>query len=317
MEAMREWGADAGNDLPAHAVICTERALGRIRAWRKKAKGRAKGKPPAVLLKALVHVRSIPTAVGAPGDHYWLPRLGRWASPTEVLRLFGAPEQSSLMLAVRDGPIPISAGSVVACLGRSVHVEAALRIIRMAMDRVQLPEDPRYAASCAGIDLFAVAFEMYMKEQEVLGQGAGKWTYVHASEWRKSVAATLVKVYAHRGLTTQALIKDARKLAPSIGPCEIWSFTPPCEPFSKRNHVKSEEGYMAAAVELQQMLWYPIMWRPLVILVENVAEREAVAAITAALLVIVGYDWLEVDTQAADYTGMARNRHMWVGIRHD
>ena len=52
-------------------------------------------------------------------------------------------------------------------------------------------------------------------------------------------------------------------------------------------------------------------------LVENVAEREAVAAITAALLVIVGYEWLEVDTQAADYTGMARNRHMWVGIRHD
>ena len=42
---------------------------------------------------------------------------------------------------------------------------------------------------------------------------------------------------------------------------------------------------------MQQMLLYPKMVRPSYIIVENVDEKEAMAAVTGALACLEGYDW--------------------------
>jgi len=103
-------------------------------------------------------------------------------------------------------------------------------------------------------------------------------------------------------------------MSPLVGPSEIWTFGPPCEPFSRRNHARSEEKTLEAAHKLSLMLWYPRMWRPLIILVENVEEKEAIAVISAALLTLPGYAWTSITTNARDFSDMFRSRHLWIGV---
>ena len=304
------WGAEALVGLPDYTVVCGERAAGRVRTWRKKggktiAASRATKKPPAVLVAALLHSKAVPTALTGSGDHFYLPLLRRWVSPTELLRLFGVPENASLMIAVRDGPFYLSAGAIVTALGRSIQVGCALRALRLALSRVALPDGkPRYASACSGLDLFAVAMEIIF---------GSDWEYVHAAECRKPVATALAQTYAHQGLKKANTLPDACVITHSIGPSEIWTLCPPCEPFSKRNHDKSEEGLLEAGRKLQAMLWYPRLWRPNIILVENVEEKDAIAVVTAALLSIPGYTWIQFSTESRDTSDMGRARHIWVG----
>jgi hypothetical protein len=61
------------------------------------------------------------------------------------------------------------------------------------------------------------------------------------------------------------------------------------------------------------MLWYPRLWRPNIILVENVEEKDAIAVVTAALLSIPGYTWIQFSTESRDTSDMGRARHIWVG----
>ena len=141
------------------------------------------------------------------------------------------------------------------------------------------------------------------------------WTYVHASEIRPNVCTALLTTYKHRGLTDKAILRDAKIPSPFVGPCHIWSFTPPCEPFSKRNHSRSDEGFANSAEQLEAMLWYPRTWNPRIILVENVDEPAAAAIVTGALLTLPGYTWSVITTEARDYSDMCRARRMWIGVR--
>ena len=302
---LSSWGPAAFIGKPEFTVVCGERAAGRVNAWRKNRPDRAKKSPPASLVRALLHCEKVPTALANSGDAYYLPVLRRWASPTEVLRLFGVPATAVLFKAIRDGPFYLSATAIVSCLGRAVHVDCASRALTIALGIIDLPDgDVRYASACSGLDLFAVA---------AMERFGNRFKYVHAAEIRPSVAKALAATYVGQGLTNKTVLADATKISPIVGPSEIWTLGPPCEPFSKRNHERSEERTLDAARKLSLMLWYPRMWRPRIILVENVEEKEAVAVISAALLSLPGYVWIEITTEARDYSDMHRARHIWIG----
>lgn len=126
------------------------------------------------------------------------------------------------------------------------------------------------------------------------------------------MAKALAETYQPRGLTKPAIIGDARKFTDQAGPCDIWSFTPPCEPFSKRNHERSEQGLIEAGRQLVEMLWYPRMWSPKIILVENVNEpcRDRGPPVTTRIR--MGHD-LRL-TRGTD-SWMSRDRFMWIGVK--
>ena len=156
---LKHWGMERLGVLPEHAVVCFERAEGRAKNERKKHRASKVTAPSMQLLRALVHVDSIPTAVGSASDHYWLPALGRWMSITEMMRLFGVPETSILWYTLTkqvDGLTAVQIGSV---LGRAVHVDYVEQALCIIDEWGGLPEWLRYASSCSGLDLFAVAAE--------------------------------------------------------------------------------------------------------------------------------------------------------------
>ena len=301
-------GTGALANFPVHSVVCIERAAGRVRTWRKAQPGRAKRTPPARLVKALIHTRYLPTALSNSGDHFYLPVLGRWMSPTEALRLFGYLPEASRVRAVSRKATGLAAGGIMAALGRSVHIGCAGQALSLAFHHVGHLESIRYASSCSGIDAYAAALEAMI---------GAKMQYVHAAEWRPSLAKALASTYSERGLTKEAVLKDARAFSHEVGPCEIWSFTPPCEKYSKRNHIRSEEATCMAAKEVHEMLWYPRLWRPKIIVAENVRDNDGISVIGSALLSLPRYNWQKLPTDALHWSDMARDRMMWIGVRDD
>ena len=303
---IKSWGKGALAGYPDHAVICVERAAGRVRAWRKAKSGRKSKRPPAILIKALIHTKHLPTALANSGDHFFLPVLGRWVSPSEMLRLFRVPDDSSFARALLEGRVNLSAGGLISALGRSVVIDCATVALNLAASHLAGYDEIRFASSCSGIDAYATSVEAMF---------GAKMRYMHAAESRPSVAKALVAIFANKGLRRDMVLKDARVISNLVGPCDIWAFTPPCETYSKRNHSRSEAALTLAHKQTYEMLWYPRMWRPKIILAENVAENDAISINNAALLTLPGYDWITVPTEAQDFTDMARSRHMWVGIR--
>ena len=64
------------------AVIALERACGRM------------GREPEMNVAAVLHTITLPTAVAAEGDHWFLVKAGRYWRPREVARAFGASDGS-------------------------------------------------------------------------------------------------------------------------------------------------------------------------------------------------------------------------------
>ena len=278
--------------------------------------------PPQRLTRSLLHSSQIPTALGNPADHWYLPVLGRWVSPTEAARLFGVPSSSRLYRAIAGeldyGPhsrsIPIAASGLLSAFGRSIHYGCASRALDIAIDLagdVSHNGIVRYGSACSGLDMFATAVESRFGDQ---------FRYCHASEWRSSIRKALLFTYEDRGLVPSRVHKDARVMSCFYGPVDIWSFTPPCEPFSKRNHKKNDpevdaEELVKAGEQIHSMLWYPRLYRPRIILVENVCEHAATTIISSMLLSLPGYDWVTLETEARDYSESCRRRRLWIGIR--
>ena len=96
---------------------------------------------------------------------------------------------------------------------------------------------------------------------------------------------------------------------------DVWAFTPPCEPFSHRNHRRSPELVRKAARTIHRMLEPARVARPRTIIVENVDETDARAEILAALLSMEGYQWLHMPMSARDHGPMERARRYWIGWR--
>ena len=292
--------------LPPTAVICPERAAARVAQWAGRRSSRSGVAPPICLLRAIVHTAYLPTAVASSGDHFWLVVPGRWASPSETLRLFGVQESSDLWAAAVLRPPLITPRQMVSCAGRGIHAGDAARVMRHIHTRTTLPTHVRYASSCSGWDMFATCLDSEI--------GAGRsWSYVHASESRPALRAFLQRAYSARGLTHVAC--DARCRADSAPPSDLWVISPPCETFSRRNHCATDADVETSSRDLLRMMHYPATHRPLVVVIENVGERDARSVITAAALSLRGYDWVALECEARDHGPMARARVFWVGIR--
>ena len=93
---LQTWALHRLSALPAHAIIVFERAEGRVRIWREK------NAEPPIVLRIIVHVDAVPTAISSGSDAYWLPALQRWASPSEVARLFGLKAKHSAARALQS-----------------------------------------------------------------------------------------------------------------------------------------------------------------------------------------------------------------------
>ena len=299
-------GPDRMGKIPRHTVVVFERAESRVRKWRTDTGARADAPPPVALLRALFHTDHVPTALTGDNDHFWLPVLDRWASVTEVLRLFGAPSDHPIVTAMTAPSVPPAAA--VTMLGRSVSVPSAERALSLILFAMPPDRPTRYASACSGVDMVAVALDSLC---------AGPWEYLFASEERSAVADVLHAAHAPRGLARDAIYADAispeaTTLAP---PCDIWVATPPCESYSRRNQTRSVDGQVEAASDFDLMLMYPRTHRPLAIIVENVDEPESRSAISAAVLSIEGYEWETFASDAAEYGPMARKRRFWIGLK--
>jgi hypothetical protein len=303
-KGIESWGMERLGDLPYHAVIVYERAAGRVKDWRDKNGLADDAQPPIQLLRALVHTDHIPTALAAPGDHFWLPALGRWASTAEVLDMFQVPRDSPLRQALLSAAVPDE--EAVSHLGRAVQVGSAMRALKEAALALPTARPVRYASACSGVDTVAAGMNA------VFPQG---WEYVFASEENAEAAGVLTKAWSGQGLTPAWVFGDAKSSeatvdAPTV---DLWVITPPCPDYSRRNHARSAKGVRQASSALDRMLEYARNRRPSAIVVENVDEPEARAAITAALLSVTGYTWVTFASDARDYTSMARSRRFWVG----
>ena len=242
------------------------------------------------------------------GDHYWLAALRRWATPAEVMNLFAVPTDApvrSLLLPQS----PLSAVQVVAAMGQAVYPPCCEMALRAAMQAVSLPQPARYASICSGIDLFTVALD------HVLGPGG--WVYVHAAECQPGVAAALATAYAPRGLTLEAVSREARCTSDAhfAAASDILMVSSPCQAFSRRNHGRAEAGFIREEESLGAMLHYARRHRPLIVIVENVEEAEAKSAISAALRFLPGYALQVVPMSALSHGIMARGRFYWVMTR--
>ena len=294
--------------LPPDAVVCPERAYGRVVDWRRKVGAGATAPPPMALLRALVHDGAdIPTLTGSAGDHYWLLADERWVTPDELMNLFAVPPSAPLRRLLAP-ECAADALAIARAMGRAVYPICCENVLRQALQATTLPSPVYYASACSGIDLFPVALD------HVLGPEA--WLYVHASEIRPRVADALAYAYAPRGLTSAAIVEDATSEAAGewAPPADIWVCTPPCEAFSRRNHARSDSRSLATATAFDAMLDYPRHHRPRVIVVENVAEIDAHSVISAGLASLPGYTFLPPQQlDAAQYGPMARARRYWVG----
>jgi len=76
----------------------------------------------------------------------------------EVARSFGI-EDSSPLMAPLLAPEVISEVQAVSCLGRSVHVGVARRIVRMLMARGLIAAGATYGSAYSGVDGVAAAME--------------------------------------------------------------------------------------------------------------------------------------------------------------
>ena len=133
--------------LKGRGVVCYERAEGRILAERG-------GRPDAEFLKGVVKTRVLPTAVANASDHYIVVARGerpRFMTVEEVARGFGIPAACPLM-AMLAAATPLSCNVAVDCLGRSIHVVSATRIVKMLAGRGLLARGLRYGSAYSGID---------------------------------------------------------------------------------------------------------------------------------------------------------------------
>ena len=300
--------------LPADAVLVPERAEGRVLAWRRKTGAAATAPPPMALLRALVHSGSaFPTMVASQGDHFWLLALRRWATPGELMSLFGVPEGALVRRLARPDD-PMCPRHLAKCIGRAVQPHSAEVALRVALGGglgflARGGRPVRYVSACSGIDMFTVALD------HVLGPTG--WTYEAASERDRSLHGPLVRAYGLRGLSPEAIAPDAtqREACAWAPAADIWVCTPPCEAFSRRNHERSDDRSLAAADDFDLMLDYPRYHRPRAIVVENVGEPEASSVLHAGLASIPGYAWRELKLKAATYGGAERVRVYWVGER--
>jgi hypothetical protein len=290
--------------LRGRGIVCYERAHGRVRAERA-------GRPDAAFLKGVVKQKVLPTAVASDSDHYVVVGGGkepRFMSVQEVARGFGVPAVGPLMKMLK-GEKPLSPNQAVACLGRSVHVKSAARIVDTLLERGVLARGLSYGSAFSGIDTFAAAVELAT---------GGAWSYAFASESDKVPRAGLLAAWGCRGLAAERCYADATEgEALTAQAVDLFVITANCEAHSRRNHHQSAEDQRASVEDVWASLGYVRHARPRAVVMENVSEPSTVGALTGLLARLEGYT---VETGVLDPATdggapMTRERQFWVLTR--
>ena len=290
--------------LRGRGAVCYERAHGRIRRERG-------GKPDAEFLKGVVKTHVLPTAVASESDHYVIvdpERPPRFMTVEEVARGFGIPAESPLMeMLAREKPL--TPNQAVACLGRSVHVCSATRIVETLVARGHIGPGLTYGSAYSGIDTFAAAVEKAT---------GGDWSYTFASELEESTRNGLLAAWGVRGLTFMSChynaLSEAARTSPQV---DLFVITASCEPHSRRNHSPSHADQRASLEDVWAGLGYVREARPRVVVMENVNEASSAGPLTGLLARLEGYTMEAgvLDPEADGSAPMARERHFWVLTR--
>ena len=293
--------------LHSDAVICYERAAGRVRKERPGCEGR----PDAKFTRGFVKTHRLPTALANDGDHYVVIspyRPARFMTVEEVARSFMVPSESPLMRMLTDPDI-LSAAEAVSCLGRAVHVGVATQLVQELARRGLVHPHMRYGSAYSGVDTFAAAIEAELGED---------WTYAAACELDDTVRGALLAAWGCRGLTEETCGHDAgSEEAAGLPAVDLWVITPTCESYSKRNHLRTAKVQNVALGKVWKALEYARRQRPRVIVVENVAEAGAVGPITGLMARMEGYDMeaAKLDPRTVAKAPVAREREFWVLTR--
>ena len=229
--------------------------------------------------------------------------------PRELARAFGVAAPSPLASALGDRAA-VSPRQAVALLGQAVHVAPVEWLLRRAATRLGLLQRRvRYASVFSGVDVAAAAMDVLWP---------ARWSYSTAAECDAVARRALLAAWGSRGLQASAVFLDAGGAAAMAAPyADVWVCTPSCKPFSRRNHRRSEEEVADELLTIERALRYVPAVRPLVVLIENVCEPEAVCSLTAMLRRIDGYEWEHVQLCPSANFGwaMTRARHFWLGTR--
>lgn len=290
--------------LTAAGAVCYERAAGRLSA-------EFGGEPSEAAVRTLIRTDVLPTAVASAADHYLLVSPGgevRYLTVVEVARSCGISETSPLMAAL-NAPEVMSEVQAVSCLGRGVHVGVARLIVRMLIGRGLITPGATYGSAYSGVDGVAAALEAELGET---------WSYRFASDRLAHVRAALLHAWSGRGLTPSRCHGAAHHGAATAEEAvDLWSLTPSCEPFSRRNRGRSREAQCACLAEVWASLSYARAAAPRVILVENVVEPEVSAPLTGLLQRLEGYvvESAVLDPRVALGEPVARERRFWVLTR--
>ena len=289
--------------LKGRGVVCFERAHGRVRAERG-------GTPDAAFLKGVVKQKVLPTAVASDSDHYVVVGAGReprFMSVQEVARGFGIPAVGPLIKMLKSETL--SPNQAVACLGRSVHVKSAARIVDTLLARGVLSAGLRYGSAYSGIDTFAAAVELAT---------GGEWSYAFASEPEGVPRSGLLAAWGCRGLEEARCYRDAREgealTAPAV---DLFVITANCEAHSRRNHLQTASDQRASVDDVWRSLAYVRNMRPRAVVMENVNEASSVGPLTGLLARLEGYK-MEAGAQDPGTDGgapMSRERHFWLLTR--
>ena len=295
------------------AAICPARAGGRVRSWRKTASGkdRVSAVPPDSLADSIAKKITLPTAVAAPGDHYFLVDEQRWFTVLENARAAGLRDDEPVVTALRDKSI-ISPIEAVSALGRAVHKRKALFIIEKLRRTGAIGNYCRYKSDFSGADIVAAA------AREVFGPE--HWAFIAASEPDAALRNVLLAAYGDSGLSVENLFYDAASEQSVHGDaCDLYVSTPECQQHSRRNHHRSQDAVVTATRAFASSVKYVELARPRAIIVENVPEPDCIDAIWDVLCRIHGYDWFFQIIAADRNMGIpnARQRAFWVAIRSD
>ena len=290
--------------LTKPGAIAFERALQRVVDERK-------GVGDADMMRRVVHMETLGTALASAGDHYLLLQPGglvRWFTVEEVARSLHVPPRSAAMQCISEGG-GLTELQAVEALGEAVHVGVGRAWVKRLISQGRL-RGPilRYGSACSGaLDTVAAS---------VAAEIEGRLQFEFASEIKAKRCAALSYGWASAGLMRERCHSDARcPPATTESRVDFWSLTSSCQAYSDRNHNASDEDARESLVDVYQSLDYVRLRSPDVVFVENVASARVVRPLSAMLSALVQYEWEMCVCDALDVGGgpTARKRCYWVG----
>lgn len=285
-------------------VITYERAAGRIRDERG-------GVLSEEIVKSVVKIDVLPTAVANSSDHYVVLQPGRqprYMTVEEVCRAYHVPTGSPLRRALLDTRV-LSPIQAVSSLGRAIHVGVARQIFTGLLARGLLGPGLKYGSAYSGIDTFAAGVDAVLD---------GAWTYVFASEKDPTSRRALGCAWLARGLDPGSVYEDAlgvdARYAPAV---DLYVMTPDCGAHSPRNHERTSSKEHTSMANVWKGLEYVRLRRPAIVVCENVDMVGVVGPLTGMFGRLPGYkiETAMLDPRSVAGAPIVRERRFWVLVR--